>query len=170
MNPAWRIATGRMVLSPTAWADLPDLQALKADPRVFAIMLGGVRTPQRTQEELAEDITTWARLGTGMWAVRQASDSAFLGIVGMMERPDGRGLSLRIAFREEAQGKGFAREAASAALRFTHENARIPRVVAVAREDNFASRTLLGGIGMVERDSFPRDGHRMVVYESVRDV
>jgi RimJ/RimL family protein N-acetyltransferase len=168
MTPGWTITTGRMVLSPTSLADLPDLQALKADPRVFAVMLGGVRTPQRTQEELAEDISFWARHGVGMWAVRSVGDGRFLGLVGLMDRPDGRGLSLRFAFWPEARGQGLAREAAAAALRFAHDRPGIARVVAVAREDNFASRTLLGGIGMAECDAFLRDGRRMVVYESRR--
>ena len=51
--------------------DLPDLQALKADPRVFAVMLGGVRTPNRTADELAEEIAYWGRRGIGIWAGRE---------------------------------------------------------------------------------------------------
>jgi RimJ/RimL family protein N-acetyltransferase len=58
----------------------------------------------------------------------------------------------------------LAREAASAALRFAHDEARLKRVVAVAREDNFGSRMVLGSIGMSISDSFVRDGHRMLVY------
>ena len=45
MNPLWILRTARLVLTPVGGADLPDLRAIKADPRVFAIMLGGVRTP-----------------------------------------------------------------------------------------------------------------------------
>ena len=45
--------------------------------------------------------------------------------------------------------------------------AGLPRIVAVAREDNFASRMVLGGIGMAECDSFVQQGYRMVLYESL---
>ena len=41
-------------------------------------------------------------------------------------------------------------------------------MIAVAREDNFASRTTLGGIGMTVTTRFERDGYPMLVYESVR--
>jgi RimJ/RimL family protein N-acetyltransferase len=41
------------------------------------------------------------------------------------------------------------------------------RIIAVARADNFASRTVLGAIGMTESDSFLRNGVQMLVYESV---
>ncbi len=42
------------------------------------------------------------------------------------------------------------------------------RIVAVARENNFASRMVLGGIGMTECDGFVQQGHQMVMYQSVR--
>jgi hypothetical protein len=39
--------------------------------------------------------------------------------------------------------------------------------VAVARENNFASRMVLGGIGMTECGGFVQQGHQMVIYQSV---
>jgi RimJ/RimL family protein N-acetyltransferase len=101
-----------------------------------------------------------------MWVVRDAAGGGFLGITGFMERPDGRGIALRFAFWPEARGRGIAREAAGAALRFGRDRAGLQRIVAIALETNIASRTVLGGIGMIERESFMRDGSRMVLYES----
>jgi|BEDMetMinimDraft_2_1075160.scaffolds.fasta_scaffold10676_2 RimJ/RimL family protein N-acetyltransferase len=160
------IATGRLILRPVGGGDLPDLIALKADPRVFAVMLGGVRRPEQTAAELAADIAFWGKRGIGMWSVRRREDGGFVGIAGIMERPDGRGLAVRFALWPEARGQGLAREAAAAVLRFAHERAGIPRLIGVARADNFASRMVLGGIGMREADRFQRDGHEMVVYVS----
>jgi RimJ/RimL family protein N-acetyltransferase len=167
MSPYWIIRTARLVLTPVGGGDLPDLRAIKADPRVFAIMLGGIRSPEQTEAELAEDVIGWGANGFGIWAVRETPDHRFVGIAGLERRPDGRGVALRFALWPEAQGRGLAREAAGAALRFGHEQGRLRRVVAVARETNFASRTVLGGIGMTECDSFVQQGYRMVMYESV---
>jgi RimJ/RimL family protein N-acetyltransferase len=167
VNPTWTLRTARTVLRPVAWADLPDLTALKSDARVYAVMLGGVRTPARVAEEMAADLSLWGARGVGMWTVRDAGDAAFLGIAGLHERPDGRGLALRFAFRPEARGRGLAREAAGAALRFAHDRAGIIRVIAVARQANFASRTVLGAIGMRECTAFVQAGHPMLEYESV---
>lgn len=166
MNPFWVLHTGRLVLTPVGGADLTELQALKSDPRVFAIMLGGVRTPGRTAEELARDMVGWSANGYGIWAIRESPGGGFVGITGLENRPDGRGVALRFALWPEAQGRGYAREAAGAALRFGHDRAGLARIIAVARESNFASRTVLGGIGMHECDSFEQGGHRMMVYES----
>ena len=167
MSPYWTIRTARLVLTPVGGADLPDLRAIKADPRVFAIMLGGVRTPTETADELAEDVIAWGANGFGMWTIRERSSGCFVGITGLERRPDGRGVALRFALWPEAQGRGLAREAAGAALRFGHDQARLRRIIAVARETNFASRMVLGGIGMTECGSFIQHGHMMVIYRSL---
>jgi RimJ/RimL family protein N-acetyltransferase len=175
MNPTWIVRTARLVLTPVGGADLPDLRAIKSDPRVFAVMLGGVRSTVQSAEELADDIVSWGANGFGMWTIRElgagprveSPGACFIGITGLELRPDGRGVALRFALWPEAQGRGLAREAAGAALRFGHEQARLRRIVAVARENNFASRMVLGGIGMTACADFMQHGYRMVMYESV---
>ena len=155
------------MLTPVSYRDFDTLCALKSDPRVYAAMLGGVRSPVQVAAELAQDTQFWARHGVGMWMVREAGGGA-AGLTGLHERPDGRGIALRFAFRPEAQGKGMAREAAGTALRFAHEQAHMPRVVAVCRENNFGSRIVLGAIGMRPCEEFVRDGEPMMTFESVR--
>jgi RimJ/RimL family protein N-acetyltransferase len=165
MNPAFVLRTGRLVLTPVGGSDLGDLRAIKADPAVFAVMLGGVRDPAQAAEDLAHDIVAWGRYGFGIWAIREAG--RFVGITGLEHRPDGRGVALRFALWPEAQGRGLAREAAFAALRFGHERAGIARIIAAARESNFGSRIVLGGIGMREAETFEQRGYTMILYESV---
>src|SRR5580765_3548983 len=91
------LRTARLVLTPVGGADLPDLRAIKADPRVFAIMLGGVRNATETAEELARDVIAWGAKGYGIWAIREAEDRRFVGLTGLEDRPDGRGVGLRFA-------------------------------------------------------------------------
>lgn len=166
MAPPWSIRTGRLSLTPVGWQDIGELCALKSDPRVYASMLGGVRTPMQAAAELAEDTQFWARHRVGMWLVRDL-EGAMVGLTGLHERMDGRGIALRFALRAETRGRGLAREAAGAALRFAHDRAHVPRVVAVARESNFGSRMVLGAIGMRECEIFLRDGEKMLTYESL---
>ena len=168
MNPIWILRTGRLLLTPVGGADLPDLRTLKADPQVFAVMLGGVRGPTDTAEELARDVVAWGANGFGIWAARETAGNRFVGIAGLEPRPDGRGVALRFALGLEAQGRGLAREAAGAALRFGHEHAGLERLVAVARETNVGSRVVLGAIGMTPSDIFTQNDYRMVLFESIR--
>lgn len=165
MNPAWVLRTARLVLSPVGGGDLVDLRAIKADPAVFAVMLGGVRDPTQTADDLANNVIAWGRHGFGIWAIREAG--RFVGITGLEHRTDGRGVALRFALWPEAQGRGLAREAAFAALRFGHDRAGLSRIVAAARESNFGSRMVLGGIGMREAGSFEQRGYTMILYESI---
>jgi RimJ/RimL family protein N-acetyltransferase len=137
-------------------------------------MLGGVRDTARAAAEMADDIRGWGARGWGIWAVHERTPNngpngrAFVGITGLMLRPDGRGVALRFAFWPEAQGRGLAREAAAAALAYAHGPAGLDRVVAVTRESNFASRTLLGGIGMRVGEAFVQNGWPMLLYVSQR--
>ncbi len=167
MNPTWILRTGRLVLTPVGGRDLADLQAFKADPQVFAVMLGGVRSAVDTAEELARDVIAWGANGFGIWAVRESHGNRFVGITGLEPRPDGRGVALRFALGADAQGRGLAREAAGAALRFGHDQAGLSRIVAVARESNVGSRVVLGAIGMTACDRFEQNGYAMVMFDSV---
>ncbi len=162
------IQTARLTLEPVGGQDLQSLIALKADPLVYGQMLGGVRTAWQVIDELAEDCAFWSAHRIGMFAIRE--DGIFQGTTGVHDRPDGRGLALRFAVWPEARGRGLAREAASAALRYAHDRIGLPRIIAVARAENFGSRMVLGSIGMRECDVFLRGGHLMLIYESLAEA
>jgi len=163
--PGRLVRTARLTLIPPGKENLPDLIRLKADARVFALMLHGVRSPERTREELEDDIDFWEVRGYGTWCVFLTETGAFLGIAGLMERPDGRGVAMRFALWPECRGHGYAREAAKAGLDFGHR-AGLARIIAVAWVENLASRQVLRDIGMAECDAFQHRGQRMIVYES----
>nr|WP_202396930.1 GNAT family N-acetyltransferase [Pseudoroseomonas coralli] len=156
-----------MTLRPVGPGHLADLVALKGDEAAFGLMLHGVRTPERAGEELRDDIAFWQVRGYGTWAVHRGTDDRFLGIVGLMERPDGRGVALRFALWPECRGQGYAREAARAALAFGHR-AGLARIIAVARESNLASRAVLGDLGLRPCGTFQHQGYPMLVFESLR--
>ncbi|KXV57241.1 MULTISPECIES: GNAT family N-acetyltransferase [Acetobacter] len=165
MSDARTVRTGRLVLQPVTWRDMEDMVRLKADGGAFGQMLGGVCTRQQAERDMADDIAFWACHRVGIFTIHE--HGKFVGMTGIHDRPDGRGFGLRFALYPWASGRGIAREAANAALSFTH-NAGIPRVVAVAKETNLPSRSILKGIGMRECETFERDGQTMVVYESIR--
>ena len=160
------VNTDRLMMIPPGKENLPDLIRLKADERVFGWMLHGVRSPARTREELEDDIDFWEVRGYGTWCVFERETGAFLGICGLMERPDGRGIALRYALWPECRGKGYAREAARAALAFGHA-AGLKRIIAVARYTNHASRAVMTDIGMTACADYTHKGEAMLVFESV---
>lgn len=160
------VTTARLSLLPPGTEHLPDLIRLKSDESVFGYMLHGARSAERTREELEDDMDFWQVRGYGTWSVFLRETGEFLGIAGLMERPDGRGVAVRFALWPECRGKGFAREAAKAALEFGHA-VGLRRIIGVARETNHASRAVLDDCGMRECGEFQHRGHRMVVFESL---
>jgi RimJ/RimL family protein N-acetyltransferase len=160
------ITTARLSLRPVAPENLPDLIRLKGDEAAFGLMLHGTRTPERAREELEDDMEFWLVRGYGTWAVYERETGDFLGIAGLMERPDGRGVALRFALWPECRGKGYAREAARAALAFGFRRG-LTRIVAVAWEGNAASRAVLGDLGMTPCDRFTYRGRVMLVFEAL---
>ena len=163
------LRTGRLVLAPFSAGDLPDLQRFKADPQCWATMLGGVCTPEQTARDLAAELAFWGRHDVGMWTARGPA-GGLLGVTGLHERPDARGIALRFAFDPACRGHGLAREAAGAVLQDAHYRAGLTRVVAVARDSNVASRLVLGAIGMREVTTFLQSGHLMHLFASERAV
>src|SRR4051812_5711430 len=164
--PGRLVRTERLTLVPPGKENLPDLIRLKGDARGFELMLHGVRSEARTREELEDDIEFWQVRGYGTWCVFLTATGEFLGIAGLMERPDGRGVAMRFALWPECRGKGYAREAAKAGLDFGHR-AGLARIIAVAWEQNHPSRQVLSDIGMAECDAFDYRGRHMIVYESL---
>jgi len=159
------LRTARLSLLPPALEHLDDIIRLKADEAAFGLMLHGTRTPGRAREELEDDIEFWLVRGYGTWSVFEQGTGAFLGLCGLMERPDGRGVALRFALWPECRGRGYAREAARAALEFGFR-AGLPRIIAVAWAENAASRGVLEDIGMRLCDRFTHRGRAMLVYEA----
>ena len=100
------ITTSRLSMLPPGPEHLDDLIRLKADERVFGFMLHGVRNASRTAEELEDDIDFWQVRGYGTWSVFLRETGDFLGLCGLMERPDGRGVALRYALWPEMRGHG----------------------------------------------------------------
>jgi RimJ/RimL family protein N-acetyltransferase len=164
--PERTLRTGRLLLAPYGWQELSALAALKADPRIWGQMLGGVRSLAQTAEDLVGELRFWASHGVGMWTARNL-EGRLLGVTGLHERPDARGIALRFAFDPNCRGHGLAREAAGAVLQDAHRSG-LTRVIAVTQEDNFASRRVLGGIGMVEEARFTQAGRTKLLYASER--
>ena len=160
------LRTGRLTLRPVNAVNIPDLIKLKADPMVFGQMLATVLRPLTlaSHRRIGRGHRRLGPFRFGMFAIHDRT--AFQGMTGVQRAPKQHGLALRFAVWPDTRGRGIAREAANAALRYAHDEIGIPRIIAVARADNFASRMVLGGIGMREHDAFLRNGHIMLVYES----
>ncbi|TFL16556.1 GNAT family N-acetyltransferase [Jannaschia formosa] len=90
----------------------------------------------------------WALRGFGLFAVRNRKTGTFVGSVGLIEPEGWPEPEATWTIATEHQGKGYAREAASAVLAHTFDTVRSSRVVSYIPPDNAASRRVASAIGM----------------------
>ena len=97
------------------------------------------------------------RRGWGVWAVEEKSSGEFIGFVGLHVPPADFPflpcveIAWRLAFRH--WGKGFASEAAEAALRTGFERLNLDEIVAYTAIGNDRSRAVMEKIGMRQSEA-----------------
>jgi RimJ/RimL family protein N-acetyltransferase len=117
----------------------------------------------------------------GLWAVEVTGEAPFIGFVGLTYVPFEAHFtpSVEIGWRLAAAhwGRGYAREAARAALAFGFERAHLDQIVSMTAVGNWRSRRVMEAVGL-RRDTegdfdHPRipEGHRLrrhVLYRATR--
>jgi len=141
----------RVVLERLTLDDAEFIVRLLNDPD-FHRYIGdrGVRTPEDARRYLAAGpLTSYANLGFGLYRVARKADGEPMGICGLVKRDWLGDVDLGFAFLPEYRGRGYAREAAHAALAHGHEQLGLQRIVAITDPQNAASISLLERLGMV---------------------
>lgn len=106
----------------------------------------------RTPEDAATFIETRYRQsyvdhGYGLYVIESREHGTPLGICGFVRRATLPHADLGFALLSSYEGRGFASEAAAAALTYGRDVLRLTRVLAIAQEDNLRSHALLLRIG-----------------------
>lgn len=134
------VVTARLDLAEVTEADLDDLHALSADPRVWEHFPSGRhRDRDATARQLVTFRTSWDELGLGYWTARLRQTGEFVGVGGCALR---RGAAWNVYYRirPEAQGHGYASELVGAAQTVARDVRPDLPIVAFLLEHNVASR------------------------------
>lgn len=139
--------TPRLRLREAAVADAPFFLKLLNDPGWLAnIGDRGVRTDADARRYIEEKMMpAYKTVGYGMWVVEEKSGIP-LGVCGLVTRPDLPDPDLGFAFLSEHHGRGYAREAASAALDIARAK-KLRRLLAIVLPSNTRSIRLLEALG-----------------------
>jgi ribosomal-protein-alanine N-acetyltransferase len=145
------ITTPRLNLRPWRGSDLEAFVELSADPRVmefFPKLLDRVECEAVALRVAAH----FERHGFGLWAVEVPGVAGFIGFAGL-DIPKFQAhftpcveVGWRLAF--DHWGKGYATEAAQAALDFAFDELRLEQVVSMTVEPNRRSWRLMERLGM----------------------
>jgi RimJ/RimL family protein N-acetyltransferase len=157
--------TPRLRLRQFKSADFDEYAALCADAEVMRYV--GDRVPLSREDawrQLAMLAGHWTLRGYGMWVVEELSSGAFVGRVGL-HYPEGWpdreiGWALARAF----WGRGYALEAATAALRVAFEVLEWSRVVSLIAAQNSRSIRLAERLGERREHTLKVRGHEAMLY------
>ncbi len=147
------LATDRLHLRPFTRADLSDFTALHSDPGSMRDH-GLTLTPRQSAEKLTSYLEIAAMHGIGRFHVSDAT--GFIGYVGInaagrVDHPLGRHHEIGWRLLPKAWGKGYATEAAQAALRDAFARLPLTEVLAYTAPDNKSSQAVMARLGLTRR-------------------
>lgn len=150
MSLTVEVETSRLVLRQWRAADRKPFAALNGDPQVTQFLL-----PLTAQESdaLADRLAAGIdEHGWGFWAVEAPGVAPFIGFVGIKplasSLPFGPGVEIGWRLAQPFWGRGYASEAADAALRVGFEQVGADEIVAFTAIGNQRSRAVMDRLGM----------------------
>lgn len=152
MSLSLEIETPRLLLRQWRAADRRPFAELNADPQVteFLVPLDAAQS-DALADRLAAEIDEH---GWGVWAVEAPGVAPFIGFVGIRPLssalPFAPGIEIAWRLARPYWGRGYAAEAARAALRVGFEQLRAPEIVAFTVVENRRSRAVMAKLGMRE--------------------
>jgi ribosomal-protein-alanine N-acetyltransferase len=146
------VTTERLRLRGFRAEDLPAHRAAVDDDS--AVTWAHVRLPLADSlRRWADRLDGWELDGFGMWIVETLATGQIIGHAGLQRLDGTDDVELGYYLGRPAWGQGYATEAARACLAYGFETCGLPRVVAVVRTENRASRHVLEKLGLRhERD------------------
>ena len=135
------LETTRLLLRLPRADDVEVLSAIHEDREVMRYLLGaraggGVPAAWRTVALL---LGHWCLRGYGQWVVVEKASGRIVGRTGLWCSPDWPGLELSWLTARPHWGKGFATEAAAAALEYAFTTVGADRVISLIHPKNAAS-------------------------------
>ena len=149
------LTTEHLVLQPATAADQDALLAHWTTPQVRRFMFdGAVLTEAEIAAAIAESTASFQAGGYGLWLLRPGG-APLAGRPGLRPLED-LGLEIIWSLAPEAQGRGYATEAARAVLDYALGPLGLPEVLAEIDEGNTASARVAGRLGMTARSRWTR--------------
>jgi RimJ/RimL family protein N-acetyltransferase len=167
------IETPRLVLRRWRADDVEPYAEMCRDPEVMRyIGSGATRTREQAAASLEAFEKGWEEKGFGLFAVERVDRDELIGFAGLSEPtflPEIMpAIEIGWRFARDSWGKGYATEAARAALDFGLVTLRIPEIVSIYQVENRASGRIMAKLGMhFDRQTLdPSCGRTVCIYRT----
>ena len=155
MNVPRELQTERLVLRPFRDADLDAYAEIKADPEVMRFLGGKPYDRAETWRHMAVTLGHWALRGYGVWALEEKVSGALVGRAGLNDYEGWPGLEVAWTLGRPYWGRGFATEAARAALEQAFTTLGRDSVISLIDAENTASIRVAERLGAVREGPQP---------------
>ena len=164
-----RLQTRRLDLRPWTLDDAGAFHGLWGDPRV--IWWGHAATPEASLRKLEDILVRCAAMpdGLGWWALEARDTGRVVGNLVLRPAPYDDTAELGYHLAHGAWGRGYATEAACAALRHSFVSLALPVVSAVVRVDNHPSHRVALRVGLRSTGPITHNGRPHLRYQLERD-
>jgi RimJ/RimL family protein N-acetyltransferase len=166
------LETRRLVLRPPIEEDLDGWAAVMADGDA-ARFIGGVQPRSAAWRSLASNAGSWALKGFGMFSLIGKEDGRWIGWCGPWQPEGWPGTEVGWTLLPHAWGKGYATEAAEAAIGWAFDALGWDEVIHCIDPANAASQGVARRLGSVNRGPgalpAPFDSARIDLWGQSRD-
>jgi len=144
--------------------DFEEYAAIHMDDEVTRFTARAHLSRMEAWRHLATIVGHWHLRGFGMWGVEEIANGRLVGRVGFHE-PDGwPDFELGWTIGREFWGKGYATEAARAALKYAFEEMERDHVISLIDPENVRSIAVAEKLGESVEGDVEVGGHRLLIY------
>jgi RimJ/RimL family protein N-acetyltransferase len=140
------IETPRLILRPPTLADLNDWVKFTGDENTMQ-HLGGVHSPSMAWRSLMTAIGSWQANGFAMFSVIEKASQQWIGRIGPWHPLEWPGPEVGWGIHADHWRRGYAFEAAAAAMDWTFNTLHWPNIIHTISAENIASIALAEKLG-----------------------
>jgi RimJ/RimL family protein N-acetyltransferase len=166
------VETSRLILRQWQAGDIAPYTAMLADPGTarFITVDGKPVTDEMTGwRHTVVMAGHWAVHGAGMFAVEEKHSGNFVGRVGPWFPPTWPDFEIGWGITREAQGNGYASEAARAAIGWAFATFEIAQVIHCIDRENTASQSVARRLGAEKQKEIELFGHAADIWVTTRE-
>lgn len=165
------LETDRLILRRHRAADFDAYLEIFADPEMALYSGRPAADAEEAWKRLLRKIGHWSELGYGFFAIEEKATGRLVGEAGLADfrrrfGPDfDRHPEVGWAIARAFQGRGYATEAAAAALDWIERRRNVARTVCIIHRDNAASIAVAGKLGYAPFGERSYRGYKGILFE-----